>query len=109
MKADPRNVEARANLGPASVGAGEPDRALAEVNEALRLQPDLIGRLTPFAWLLATHPSAGVRRPEAARALAARIVEATGRQEAAALDALAAAQAARAGVRCGGARRPARR
>ena len=51
-------------------------------------------RLTPFAWLLATHPSAGVRRPEAARALASRIVEATGRSDAAALDALAAAQAA---------------
>jgi tetratricopeptide (TPR) repeat protein len=95
VKADPRNVEARANLGLLLVGAGEPDRALAEVNEALRLQPDLIGRLTPFAWLLATHPSAGVRRPEAAGALAARIVEATGRQEAAALDALAATQAAR--------------
>jgi hypothetical protein len=89
-----RNVEARANLGLLLAGAGEPDRALAEVNEALRQQPELVSGLTPIAWLLATHPSEGVRRPDAARALAGRIVDATGRKDAAALDALAAAQAA---------------
>jgi tetratricopeptide (TPR) repeat protein len=94
VAADPRNVEARANLGLLLAGAGEPDRALAEVNEALRQQSELASALTPIAWLLATHPSAAVRRPEAARTLAARIVEATGRRDAAALDALAAAYAA---------------
>ena len=43
VTADPRNVEARANLGLLLAGAGEADRALAEVNEALRQQPDLAG------------------------------------------------------------------
>jgi tetratricopeptide (TPR) repeat protein/mono/diheme cytochrome c family protein len=94
VAADPRNVEARANLGLLLAGAGEPDRAVAEVSEALRQRPDLAGALTPTAWLLATHPAAAVRRPDAARALAGRIVEATGRKDAAALDALAAAHAA---------------
>jgi tetratricopeptide (TPR) repeat protein len=94
VAADPRNVEARANLALLLAGAGEADRALAEVNEALRLQPDLAGALTPIAWLMATHPSAAVRRPEAARTLAARIVDATERRDPAALDALAAAHAA---------------
>ena len=94
VTADPRNVEARANLGLLLAGAGEPDRALAEVNESLRQQPELVSALTPIAWLLATHPSEDVRRPDAARALAGRIVDATGRKDAAALDALAAAQAA---------------
>jgi tetratricopeptide (TPR) repeat protein len=94
VTADPRNVEARVNLGLLLAGAGEPDGALAEVNEVLRQQPDLASPLTPIAWLLATHPSAAARRPEAARTLAARIVDATGRRDPAALDALAAAHAA---------------
>jgi tetratricopeptide (TPR) repeat protein len=94
VTADPRNVEARLNLGLLLAGAGEPDGALAEVNAVLRQQPDLAGPLTPIAWLLATHPSAAARRPDAARALAAQVVDATGRRDAPALDALAAAQAA---------------
>jgi tetratricopeptide (TPR) repeat protein len=94
VKANPANGEARANLGLLLIASGEPDRAVSEVNEALRRQPDLVAGLTPFAWLLAAHPHDGVRRPAAARALALRIVEATLRRDAGALDVLAAAYAA---------------
>jgi Flp pilus assembly protein TadD len=95
VTADPANGEARANLGLLLIAVGEPDRAVSEVTEALRLQPDLAARMTPFVWLLAAHPSDRSRRPDAAFALASRIVEATGRTNAAALDVLAAAAAAR--------------
>lgn len=94
VKADPANGEARANLGLSLIASGDPDRAVSEVNEALRVQPELVGGLTPVAWLLAAHPEGRARRPAAALTLATRIVDATHRGDANALDALAAASAA---------------
>lgn len=94
VTANPANGEARANLGMLLMATGNPDRAVREVNEALHLQPALINGLTPFAWLLAAHPDERTRRPAAAQSLATRIVAATERGDAGALDALAAAYAA---------------
>lgn len=94
VTADRQNAEAHANLAMVQLGQVQPDAALAEMNEALRLQPDRITRLTPFVWLLATHPEPRARRPDQARQLAERIVTASGRKDPVALDALAAALAA---------------
>jgi tetratricopeptide (TPR) repeat protein/mono/diheme cytochrome c family protein len=94
VAADRQNAEAHANLAMVQLGQMQPDMALAEVNEALRLQPDRITRLTPFVWLLATHPEPQTRRPDEARQLAERIVTASNRKDPVALDALAAAFAA---------------
>ena len=94
VEADAANGEARANLGMLLMASGDPDRAVREVDEALRVEPDLVGSLTPFAWLLAAHPSGSARRPAAALTLATRIVDATHRRNPDALDVLAAAYAA---------------
>jgi len=94
VASDPANAEAHANLGMVLLGSLEPDAALKEVGEALRLQPDRLVTLAPFAWLLATHPDARVRRPDEARRLAERIVTASNRGDPLALDALAASLAA---------------
>ncbi len=91
---DPLNAEAHANLGMVMLGEDQPDPALAEVAEALRLQPDRIIGLTPFVWLLATHAEPGVRRPREARRLAEQIVAASGRSNPLALDALGVSLAA---------------
>lgn len=94
VAADRQNSEAHANLAMVQLGQMQPDAALAEVNEALRLQPDRITRLTAFVWLLATHPEPRARRPQEAIQLAERIVTASSRKDPVALDALAAALAA---------------
>jgi tetratricopeptide (TPR) repeat protein/mono/diheme cytochrome c family protein len=94
VESDPSNADARANLGLLVLGSGDTDRALAEVREALGLDPSRLPRLTPFVWLLATHPDPGARRPDEARLMAERIVAATNRRDEGALDALAACYAA---------------
>ncbi len=94
IRSDPRNAEAHANLAMVLLVRRAPDAALAEVHEALRLQPDRLLKLTPFVWLLVTHPDAAIRRADDGRALGERIVAATGRRDPSALDALAAAYAA---------------
>ena len=94
VASDPLNADARANLGLLLLGHLEPEAALAQIDEALRLDPQRLPRLTPFVWLLATHPQPEARRPHQARTLAERIVSATGRHDATALDALAACYAA---------------
>lgn len=94
VETDPANLEARANLATVLIGSGEADAALDQVQQLLRQPPDFVARLTPLAWLLAAHPSAAIRRPDAARELAMRVVAASHRRDPAALDALAAALAA---------------
>lgn len=94
IRADPLNAEAHANLGMVMLAERQPDAALAHVREALRLQPARLIHVTPFVWLLATHPEPAARRPRDARALADQIVSETGRRDLSALDALAAAHAA---------------
>ena len=76
------------------LGGLETDAGLAQLHEALRLDPQRLTRSTPFVWLLATHPQESARRPDQARQLAERIVAATGRRDPGALDALAACYAA---------------
>jgi tetratricopeptide (TPR) repeat protein len=95
VRANPGNAEAHANLGLMRIGQGQPDAAIVEVDQALRLQPERAARLVQFVWLLAANPSAPLRRPDDAGRIAARIVEATGRRDARALDALGIAGAAR--------------
>lgn len=94
VESDPLNADARANLGLLLLGTGQADQALIEVQEALRLDPNRLPRLTPFVRLLATHPHPAARRPADALLLATRIVDATARIDAAALDTLAACYAA---------------
>ena len=94
VASDPANAEARANLGLLLLGSREADKALAEVQEALRLDQGRLILMGPFVWLLATHPDPDTRRPAQALQLAERIVEATARTDAGALDLLAACYAA---------------
>jgi tetratricopeptide (TPR) repeat protein len=94
VRANPGNAEARANLGLMRIGQGQPDAAIVDVEAALRLQPEHAARLVQFVWLLAATPSAPLRRPADAERIATRIVEATGRRDARALDALGIAYAA---------------
>jgi tetratricopeptide (TPR) repeat protein/mono/diheme cytochrome c family protein len=93
IQSDPRNAEAHANLA-LTLADAQPDAALAEAEAALGLNPDRLPSLTPLVWLLVANVDAALRRAEAGRALAERIVAATGRQDASALDVLAAAHAA---------------
>lgn len=90
---EPANADAHANLSFVLLGLREPDAALRELDAALNLEPDRLARMTPLVWLLVAHHDADVRRIPQGRALAERIVRATSRRDASALDALAAAYA----------------
>lgn len=94
VSADPKNADARANLALVLAGTAETDAAITQVAYVLEQKPELVVGLTPVVWLLAAHPEPAARRPADARRLAERIVAATGRGDASALDALAACQAA---------------
>ena len=92
--ADPGNVDARANLALVLAGTSETEAAITQVAHALEQKPELLVGLTPVVWLLAAHPEPAARRPAEALRLAERIVAASGRGDASALDALAACHAA---------------
>ncbi len=94
VRADAKNADAHANLALVLAQEGQSDAALVQMNEALGLQPLRVRQLTSFVWLLAANADAQARRPNAARALAERMVEATSRQDADTLDVLAATYAA---------------
>lgn len=54
---------------------GEFDRALAQLNIAVCLEPNSSPGLSQLAWLLATHPQAEMRNGTRARTLAERAIE----------------------------------
>ncbi len=94
VDADAANVDARANLALALALGGDADGSIAQIDGLLASSPAMLVRLTPLVRLLAAHPDAAARRPAAARGLATRIVSATGRADAQALDTLAVTLAA---------------
>jgi protein O-mannosyl-transferase len=67
--------------------------SLDQRREAVRRNPNDVAMLSDTAWQLACNPNASVRNGREAFALAARAVELSREQDAAALDALAAAYA----------------
>jgi tetratricopeptide (TPR) repeat protein len=80
-------------LGLALNDCGQPRRALAELDEALRLQPDSVPLLWQIAWILSTSPDSSVHNGPRAVQLARRATELSGGREPRAFDALAAALA----------------
>ncbi|MFN7985336.1 MAG: tetratricopeptide repeat protein [Vicinamibacterales bacterium] len=94
IAADRRNADAHANLALVMLGQRQPDAALTELDVALTLDAARVRQLSPFIWLLVAHHDADVRRIPQGRALAERMVSASDRRDASALDALAAAYAA---------------
>ncbi|MEK6768199.1 MAG: tetratricopeptide repeat protein [Gemmatimonadota bacterium] len=90
----PSYAEAHNNLGVTLVARREVAEGLRHSREAARLKPDWATPLAAMAWTLATYPDDRVRRPGEAVRLAERAAALTGRRDAAALNALAAAYAA---------------
>jgi tetratricopeptide (TPR) repeat protein len=89
----PSSPSDRANLGMLLARAGQTDAARAQYQRALALRPDHADWLADLAWLWATPDDAGRRDPEKALHLAEAACWLTGQGNAAALQALAAAQA----------------
>jgi tetratricopeptide (TPR) repeat protein len=93
LRLRPSYVEAHFNLAGALAGNGKPREAVEHYTQALRLRPDWPPALIELAWLMSTYPDARIRRPAEAVRLATRAVELSQRNDAVALDALAAAYA----------------
>ena len=90
----PDYAEAHYNHAQALTATGRQAEAVAAFHGALRAQPEWPTALGALAWLHATSGDPDVRDPRAAVELASRAAELSGRQDAAVLDALAAAYAA---------------
>lgn len=94
IAADDTGADGHANLGLVLLALRQPDAALVELDRTLERDPSRVARLAPFVWLLVAHHDATARRIPQGLALATAVVAAGNRRDAAALDALAAAQAA---------------
>ena len=90
----PDDPDVNHHYGVALLMSGQIGQGIDLLRQALRTQPDRADTLTRLAWVLATHPSESVRRPQEAVELARRAVELTAETDPAAWDALAAAEAA---------------
>jgi len=82
------------NLGGMLVTAGDPNGALENFREALRLKPNWPDLLTDTARLLATHPDPGIRDTAQAIRLAERANQLAGYKDVSVLEALATCYAA---------------
>ena len=85
---------AHTNLGNLLMQLGHPVEAAAHFRQAVQLKPDWPVAVRTLAWLLATAPDEALRDAAHAVSLGERAADLTGRQEAEALDVLAAAYAA---------------
>jgi tetratricopeptide (TPR) repeat protein len=101
VELDPDYADARRNLADlelalaaARAASGDEAGALEHYESALALRPDALTALRGAAWILATHPDPGLRRPVAAVELAERAAELSHRTSPSVLDALATAYAA---------------
>jgi tetratricopeptide (TPR) repeat protein len=94
VTADASNAEAHCAFARVLTETGDPHRAIVEYRAAVATRPDWVPCLINFSWLLSAHADASIRQPAEAVQLAERSVTLTGRQDASALDALAAAYAA---------------
>ena len=90
---DPDRVGLQRQLGLALRNAKASTAALPHLLEALRTEPHSSKLLRTTAWILATHPDAGVRDGVLALELAQRDMQVTGSRQARGLDVLAAAYA----------------
>ncbi|MBW7904922.1 MAG: tetratricopeptide repeat protein [Phycisphaerae bacterium] len=88
------NPDLQLALAHTAARAGEHDEAVRACDAALRLRPNWPAAQTELAWLLATAPDAGQRRPGEAVKLAEMAVRATQGAQARPVFALAAAHAA---------------
>jgi len=89
----PDNAEAENNLGRLLSQQGKPGEAIGHFERAIGLNPNLASALSGLAWVRATSPAPLRNGAEAVR-LSERADQLTGHQDAAVLDALAAAYAA---------------
>jgi tetratricopeptide (TPR) repeat protein len=94
LRLDPSNVEAHYNAGSVLRSRGDLSEAAGQFRQALQLKPDWIPAVASLAWLLATAPDAALRDAHQAIRLAEQAAVLTRRQDASALDVLAAAYAA---------------
>ncbi len=93
LRTQPANVEAHNNLALALAAKGRWADATRALRAAVALAPADIGMANTLAWFLATSPADGVRNGPEAVAIAQRVVEATARRDARALDTLGASYA----------------
>ena len=88
------NAEAHYNVGSVLRSRGDLPEAIGQFRQALQLKPDWMPAVASLAWLLATAPDAALRDATQAIRFAEQAADLTGRQDASALDILAAAYAA---------------
>ncbi|MBW3598524.1 MAG: tetratricopeptide repeat protein [Planctomycetes bacterium] len=93
LEDDPQNVIALRGRGDAYISIGEHKKAVADLEAALKLQPENDGILNNLAWLLATSPDDEVRNGERAIELATKACEVTEYKEAHILSTLASGYA----------------
>lgn len=91
---NPDFADAHVNLGRALASQGRVEDAVRHLREARRAAPNWAVPMADLAWLLATAPDQRLRQPVEALRLAEQAARLTGRQNIAALDALAASYAA---------------
>jgi tetratricopeptide (TPR) repeat protein len=94
IQIDPKYANAHNNLGGVLLALGRREEALREYREVVRLQPQSASGLSNLSWVLATGPNPSRRDVAEAVDAAESAVRLTGRQDARALDVLAAAYAA---------------
>lgn len=85
--------QAHDNLGKVLTWAGQVEKGLEHMQEAARLAPGWPAPLASMAWILATHPDAGIRNGGRAVGLAQRAIALVPYQDPGLLDTLAAAYA----------------
>jgi tetratricopeptide (TPR) repeat protein len=93
IRLDPSNAQAHYNAGVATLRQGKFADAIGHFKRAVQLTPDSAPALADLAWVLAGAPQQSLRDPGLAVRLAQRVVSLTGKNDAGALDVLAAAQA----------------
>lgn len=93
LRIRPDYPSAHQQLGAVLVLLRRSAEALPHFEAALRAEPDALAALNSAAWILATHPSAEVRRPADAVVFAERAARLSRRGSASVLDTLAAAHA----------------
>lgn len=91
---NPDFADAHVNLARALASQGRFEDAVRHQREARRAAPNWAVPMAGLAWLLATAPDERLRRPDEAITLAEEATALMGRQNIAALDALAASYAA---------------
>jgi tetratricopeptide (TPR) repeat protein len=94
LRLDSRYAEAHYQMGSMHWLRGEDAEAAQRFERALTLTPDHPRALMDLSWIRSSAPEESLRHPDEALHLARRAVELTGGHDPAALDALAAAQAA---------------